>query len=138
MTNVRKNVLYFLACSLLWLGVPASAQTLGSITGTVTDSTGAVIQKAEISLVNHDTGLRRSATARDDGSFLFPDLPIGMYTLTFAHAGFKKEVHDQVLVQANRTTTVPASLQPGGGDTTVEVKATPLLNRVDTTNGYIM
>lgn len=137
--NARKCALYFVVCSLLSLTIPVSAQqTLGSITGTVTDSTGAVVQKAEVSLVNNDTGLRRSAMTRDDGTFLFPDLPIGMYTVTFTHAGFKKEVHDQVLVQANRTNTVLGSLQPGGADTTVEVNATPLLNRVDTTNGYVL
>jgi Carboxypeptidase regulatory-like domain len=124
---------------IIALSIEAAAQqTLGSITGTIYDSTGAVIQKAQVALINNDTGLSRSATAKDDGSFFFQDLPIGTYTLTFTHAGFKKEVHSQVLVQANRTTTVSASLQPGGGDTTVEVTGTPLLNRVDTTNGYIM
>jgi hypothetical protein len=137
---VRKT---FLLSSLLFafmlVSVPGlGQQTLGSITGTVSDPTGAVIQKAEIALVSHETGLNKSALTNNDGSFLFADLPIGTYTLTFTHAGFKKEVHDQVLVQANRTTTVAARLEPGGGDTTVEVKATPLLNRVDTTNGYIL
>lgn len=116
----------------------AAQQTLGSITGTVSDSTGAVIQKAEITLVNNSTGLQKTATSKNDGSFDFPDLPIGTYMLTFNHAGFKKEVHNHVLVQANRTTSVLVNLQPGGGDTTIEVTATPLLNRVDTTNGYIM
>lgn len=116
----------------------AAQQNLGAITGTVSDPTGAVLQKTEVSLVNQDTGLTKTSTVRDDGSFLFPDLPVGTYTLTFTHSGFKKEVHNQVLVQANRTTTVGAKLQPGGGDTTIEVKATPLLNSVDTTNGYIL
>ena len=113
-------------------------QTLGSITGTVSDPTGAVVQKAEIAVVNHDTGLSKSAVTGNDGSFLFADLPIGTYTVTFTHTGFRKEVHDRVLVQANRTTTVLVQLQPGGGDTTVDVTGTPLLNRVDTTNGYIL
>lgn len=116
----------------------AAQQNLGAITGTVVDPTGAVLQKTEVSLVNQDTGLTKTSTVRDDGSFLFPDLPVGNYTLTFTHSGFKKEVHNQVLVQANRTTTVAAKLQPGGGDTTIEVKSTPLLNSVDTTNGYIL
>jgi hypothetical protein len=113
-------------------------QTLGSITGTVSDRTGAVIQKADVTLVNNDTGLSKTAVSRTDGSFFFSDLPIGTYTLTFTKAGFKKEVHDQVLVQANRTTSLLVNLQPGGGDMTIEVNASPLLNRVDTTNGYVM
>lgn len=113
-------------------------QTLGSITGIVSDATGAVIQKADITLMNNDTGLSKTAVSKSDGSFFFSDLPIGTYTLTFTRAGFKKEVHDKVLVQANRTTSVLVNLQAGAGDTTIEVKATPLLNRVDTTNGYVM
>jgi Carboxypeptidase regulatory-like domain len=130
---------FLLVGILVLFSIPMPAQqTLGSITGTVSDSTSAVIQKTEIALVNHDTGFSKSATTGNDGSYLFADLPIGTYTLTFTRAGFRKEVHDQVLVQANRTTTVQVRLQPGGNETTVEVRATPLLNSVDTTNGYIM
>lgn len=138
--TIRERILPVLLFFLLVLfSVPSSAQqNLGAINGTVADSTGAVLQKAEIALSNNDTGLSKTARARDDGSFYFPDLPIGTYTLTFTHSGFKKEVHDQVLVQANRTTTVQVRLQPGGADTTIEVKGTPLLNSVDTTNGYIL
>ncbi|HEY6274118.1 MAG TPA: TonB-dependent receptor [Terriglobales bacterium] len=130
---------FLLSVVLVLFSIPMPAQqTLGSITGTVSDPTAAVVQKAEIALVNHDTGLEKSTTTGNDGSFLFADLPIGTYTLTFTHAGFRKEVHDQVLVQANRTTSVLVRLQPGGGDTTIEVTGTPLLNRVDTTNGYVL
>ncbi|HEY6253878.1 MAG TPA: carboxypeptidase regulatory-like domain-containing protein, partial [Candidatus Angelobacter sp.] len=119
--------------------VPVAAQqTLGAITGTVADSTGAVIPKSEVQLVNNDTGFKKTAISKDDGSFFFPDLPIGVYTLTFEQKGFKKEIHDKILVQANRTSTVNVKLQPGGSDSTVEVTATPLLNSVDTTNGYIL
>jgi hypothetical protein len=135
----RKNLLFFSLLVSITLSLPSGAQqTLGSITGTVSDTTGAVIQQAEIALVNNLTGLVKSGTSRNDGSFDFPNLPIGTYTLTFTHVGFRKEVHDQVLVQANRTTSVLVKLQPGGGDTAIEVTATPLLNRVDTTNGYVM
>lgn len=119
--------------------LPVEAQqTLGAITGTVTDSSGAVVQKSAVLLVNNDTGFNKSVVTRDDGSFFFPDLPIGTYTLTFDQHGFKKEIHNRILVQANRTTTLNVKLQPGGSDTTVEVTATPLLNSVDTTNGYIL
>jgi hypothetical protein len=137
---IGQRILVVLSFFLLVIfSIPSfSQQNLGAITGTVADSTGAVLQKAEIALANNDTGLSKKATARDDGSFYFPDLPIGTYTLTFTHAGFKKEVHNQVLVQADRTTTLQVRLQPGGGDTTIEVKGTPLLNSVDTTNGYIL
>jgi hypothetical protein len=136
---LKKYFLSILRAALLVLPISLFAQqTLGSITGTTADPTGAVVSGAEIKLVNNNTGFAKIATSKNDGSFSFYDLPIGTYTLTFLHTGFKKEVHDQILVQANRTTTVQVKLQLGSADTTVDVNTTPLLNRVDTTNGYIL
>src|ERR1700744_6519361 len=136
----RKNAFYsLLFLFLVFTSLTSIAQqNLGGITGTVTDTTGAIVQKTEITISNNETGLKKTSITKDDGSFYFPDLPIGTYTITFMHTGFQKEVHDQVLVQANRTTTVATKLRPGGSDTTIEVRATPLLNSVDTTNGYIL
>ena len=135
----KRYILPFFFLALTFFSVPLLAQQqLGAITGTLSDSTGAVIPRSEVQLVNNDTGLRKNAATRDDGSFYFTDLPIGTYTLTFNQTGFKKEIHNQILVQANRTTTVNVKLQPGASGTTIEVKATPLLNSVDPTNGYVM
>ena len=109
---------YLLPCACILLAlfsIPAVAQqTLGAITGTVADSTGAIIPRSEVQLTNNSTGFAKTAATKDDGSFFFPDLPIGIYTLTFQQTGFKKEIHDKILVQANRTTTVNVKLQPGG------------------------
>jgi len=139
MIRRRRYFLPFLCVVLVLVSISVMAQEqLGAITGTVADPTGAVIPKSNVEVVNNSTGLRKTGVTRDDGSFFFPNLPNGMYTLTFTQTGFKKEVHDRILVQANRTTTVAVKLQPGGADTTVEVTATPMLNRVDTTNGYIL
>src|SRR5579872_1212627 len=113
-------------------------QTVGGITGTITDPTGAVMPNVHVNLLNQGTGLTKAATTNQRGVYDFPDLPIGNYTLTFTADGFKKEVHNAILVQANRTTTVSVQLQPGAANATVEVTATPLLNQVDTTNGYIL
>ena len=65
-------------------------------------------------------------------------LPIGTYTLTFTHDGFETLKIPSITVQANRTATVNAVLQVGQVGTVVEVQADPLLNAVDTTNGYVM
>lgn len=134
----RKRLLLLFLSVLLFSLSSIAQQQLGGLQGTVSDSTGAVVARGSIELVNNDTGLKKTAESRSDGTFLFPDLPIGTYTLTFSQKGFKKEVHDRVLVDANRTFTVNVKLQPGGSDTTVEVSATPLLNTVDTTNGYVL
>lgn len=113
-------------------------QTLGGITGTVTDATGALISDGTVSAVNDQTTLTRTQTTSAGGSYSFVDLPIGTYTLTFTHAGFETQKIPSILVQANRTATVNAELKIGQVTETVTVQETPLLNAVDTTNGYVM
>src|ERR1700746_3782495 len=121
------------------LGLPARAQqTLGSINGTVSDGTGAVVQNADVRVQNVATGLEQTVKTKSDGSFSIVDLPIGTYSVTFSKAGFKTEVHSQILVQGSRTTTVDAALQPGEVTAQITVSGTPLLNQTDTTNGYTL
>jgi Carboxypeptidase regulatory-like domain len=138
MARIARFVLFFLFFTCL-IGVSARAQqTLGSINGTVTDSSGAVVQGADVRAHNIATGLEQSAKTKSDGSFSIVDLPIGSYEVTFSRDGFKKEVHSQILVQSNRTTTVNATLQPGEVTAEITVTSTPLMNQTDTTNGYVV
>lgn len=113
-------------------------QTLGAIDGTVTDASGAVIQKVDVTIRNVGTNLELKATTKNDGSFSVVDLPIGRYEVTFAKEGFQKDVYSPILVQGNLTTTVNAKMSPGAVSSTVTVEATPLLNETDTTNGYTL
>jgi hypothetical protein len=131
-------VAFFLGLLVLLPQVAHAQQTLGSINGTVTDSSGAVAPKVAVKIRNVATNLEVTAETKDDGSFSVVDLPIGTYEVTFSKAGFKTQVHSQILVQGNRTTTVNAQLQPGEITSTVTVNATPLLNQTDTTNGYTL
>lgn len=124
---------------VLVFSLPSNAQqTLGAINGTVTDVSGAVVQGAKVTVRNTGTSLEITGKSKGDGSFEFVDLPLGTYTVSFAKDGFKTEVHSEVLVQGNRTTTVNASLQPGQLSATVTVTGSPLLNETDTTNGYTL
>ena len=91
-----------------------------------------------ITLTNNDTGLTRSIRTRGNGEYTFNDLPIGTYTLTFTLPDFQVEKHPDVLIQANRTTTLNIRMKLGAQTETVEVRGTPLLNTVDTTNGYVL
>ncbi len=126
-------------CLICLLTSPAQAQqTLGSITGTVTDSSGAVIQSATVRIHDLGTGLEQTVTTKTDGSFNIPDLQIGTYSVTFSRDGFRTEVHSEIIVQGSRTTTVNGSLQPGSVTSTVTVTGTPLMNQTDTTNGYVV
>ncbi len=113
-------------------------QTLGGITGTVTDASGAVITGATVTLVGDDTKLSRTQTTNSNGAYSFVNLPIGNYTLTFSQQGFQEERVPAIAVQANRTATVNAELKVGNVSEAITVEETPLLNMVDTTNGYVM
>ena len=115
----------------------SAQQTLGSMNGTVTDSSGAVVQKADVSIRNAATNLKVTATTKDDGSFSVADLPIGAYEVTFSKQGFQTAVFPQIVVQGHRTATVNAQLKPGTTSESVTVNATPLLNATDTTTGVL-
>jgi Carboxypeptidase regulatory-like domain len=140
--NGNRLFAFFLALSL---GVAAffsptahAQQTLGGITGTVMESTGSVLPGTVVTLVGDETKLTRSQTSSTTGSYDFVNLPIGSYTLTFAHEGFQTQRVPSIIVQANRTATLNATMQVGQVATTITVEETPLINSSDTTNGYIL
>ena len=115
-----------------------SQQTLGGITGEVTDPTGGVIPNAVVTVVAEGTSLTRTAKTNGTGAYQFVNLPIGSYTITYSADGFDMQKTQHISVQADRTATVNAALKVGQNTTTVEVEASPLMNAVDTTNGYVM
>ena len=113
-------------------------QTLGGITGAVTDSSGAVVVNATVALIGDETKLMRTQNTNGSGIYLFVNLPIGTYTLTFTQSGFQSQTVPSILVQANRTVTLNTELKVGNVSESITVEETPLLNAVDTTNGYVM
>ena len=113
-------------------------QTLGGITGSVADASGGVLPGTTVTLVGDQTKLTRTVKTGDSGDYEFVNLPIGNYTLTFSHDGFQSEKIPSVLVQADRVATLNATLKVGEVGTTVTVEETPLMNAVDTTNGYVL
>ncbi|HEX8816291.1 MAG TPA: carboxypeptidase regulatory-like domain-containing protein [Terriglobales bacterium] len=116
----------------------AAQQTLGGITGTVTDPSGSVLPDVQVTAVADQTGLTRSVKTDGNGSYLLANLPIGNYTLTFTRDGFNAEKTPGILLQADRTVTLNAQLKVGSVNESVTVQAEPMLNAVDTTNGYIL
>src|SRR5215469_9505114 len=113
-------------------------QITGSIAGTVYDSSGALVNGASVKAVAFATNLSVTARSSKENTYQIPDLPIGAYTITITMNGFKTESHTSINVEGNRTTTVDGKLEVGTVATTVEVNATPLLNQVDTTTGYVL
>jgi len=127
-----------LCTSFAFIHYAHAQQTLGGITGTVTDKTGSVLPETVVTIVQDQTGLTRTQKTNANGSYDFVNLPIGTYTLTYTHEGFQTQRVPSITVQADRTATVNAILPVGQVGTVVEVQADPLMNAVDTTNGYIL
>jgi hypothetical protein len=137
------KVAYFISlallCSFLVCAPKAYAQqTLGGITGTVTDSSGGVVPAATVTIVGVQTNLTRTLQTNEAGRYDFVNLPIGTYTITVTHAGFQSLNIPAIQVQANRTVTVDASLKVGQVGESITVEESPLINAVDTTNGYVL
>src|SRR5258708_1150493 len=128
----------FLAMAFLSIPNAHAQQTLGGITGTVTDSSGAVISGATVTLIGDQTKLNRTQTTSTTGSYAFVNLPLGSYTLSFTQQGFQSQNIPSIQVQANRTATVNSELKIGNVSESITVEETPLINMVDTTYGYVM
>ncbi len=118
---------------------PLYAQlVLGGITGTVKDASGAKVPDVSVKARNNGTNLEVSTTTKGGGEYTFANLPIGQYSVSFSKTGFETENHTSIQVDGDRTTTVDGSLKVGAVSTTVDVSGTPLMNQVDTTNGYVV
>lgn len=138
--RLRRLCLLFVLGILVAIAAPNSfaQQTLGSINGTVTDASGAVMPAAVVKARSVATNLEVTAQTEADGSFAIADLPIGSYEVQFTKEGFQTADYPHIPVQGNRTTTLNAQLKPGSVAETVTVEATPLLNQTDTTTGYVL
>jgi hypothetical protein len=138
----RIGLVVLIATGSLWMFAfkpfANAQQTLGGITGTVSDKNGGVLPETTVTIVGDQTTLTRSQKTNANGTYDFVNLPIGTYTITFTHEGFQTQKVPSITVQADRTATFNATLPVGQVGTVVEVQADPLMNAVDTTNGYIL
>ncbi|MFZ1940058.1 MAG: carboxypeptidase regulatory-like domain-containing protein [Terracidiphilus sp.] len=125
-----------LAFSLVLLALPAAAQTAGegSIEGTVTDSTGAVVPHATVTVTNVATGVAIIRESTSAGFFSISPLLPGTYTVQISAKGFKTLVQDNVVVDALQTRTIGPVLAIGIETQTVTVTgAPPVLDTADAT-----
>ena len=132
---------YFSITTLLLLVVfaadSARGQTIfGRISGTVTDSSGAVIPNAKVSIRNSATNLERSAATDGEGFYTVTNLPVGNYTVSVEQTGFKKSVQTGNVLTADTRLTVNVTLEPGAVSETVEVSTTAG-ETVNTTSGEV-
>jgi hypothetical protein len=122
---------------VLLAAISLSAQTFrGTILGTVTDPSGAVLAGAKVTVKNLGTGLERTTETSADGSYSLPELPIGTYDVTVVQTGFQTFVTKEVTVDVASERRVDAALKAGQVSTRVEVSA-DTLPMVETTNNTL-
>ena len=114
-------------CALAVLSVfTAYSQAVnGTLLGTVTDSSGAVIPNAKVLINETNTNVSRSGNTNESGNYVFPDVPPGTYSVTIEQTGFKKERRSNIVVEVNTTARVDFSMQPGSISESVEVTGAP-------------
>lgn len=120
---------------ILVLLVPAllfAQSDFGTMTGVVTDPSGAVVAGAKVTIINEATHLERSATTNESGSFVVPNLPPGNYSVAVEAAGFKKQTTTAVKLDAAMTRTLNTQMQIGQLADSVEVVASAAILQTDT------
>ncbi|MGH7869971.1 MAG: carboxypeptidase regulatory-like domain-containing protein, partial [Candidatus Dormibacteraceae bacterium] len=124
MAKLTKQVAILALALIVWWPISLRGQNSNaSVTGTVTDQSGAVVPAAELTLTLGTSGTVRKATTGQAGNFSFPNLPVGTYELQCAAKGFETFVQQGIILHLNETASVPIQLKLGAASQRVEVLA---------------
>jgi outer membrane receptor protein involved in Fe transport len=118
----KLRITFLLSFVVTLMGAVALAQT-GSIQGTVTDKSGAVVQGADVMAKNLETATIRTATSGSTGVYSMQDMPVGHYAISVTKSGFKTYKLDDVELTVAQALGVDAALEPGTVTEEVLVKA---------------
>ena len=137
----RASLTLAVAVLLLFLtSLPAHAQVdTGAVLGTVTDTSGAEVRGATVTITNEGTSATLSTATGNDGGYKFTPLPIGQYTVTVTFQGFSTVTQKHVTVNVGAEVVVNVSLKPGAVNETIEVASTtPVLETQDASVGQVV
>ena len=124
---------------ILLLAVDSWAGVGGSISGTVTDSSGAVVVKASVTATNNDTGIHQTTVTDEKGFYSFPNLPIGHYVLGVTSTAFRPYRHTGIVIDANSALTMSAVVAVGGiSDAVTVVENQVQVDTSSTQNGEVI
>lgn len=101
----------------------AQLRTVGAVSGTVTDPSGAAVPNAQVILKDNKTQITKETNTSGTGTFFFPDLASGSYEVTVTMAGFQKSLVPDINVATSQTTDVKIALEVGQATETVTVTA---------------
>jgi hypothetical protein len=129
---MKKDLAFLL---LLCLAAPLAAQTeLATITGSVSDPTGAILRNVTVTATNEATNVAASTVSNETGRYLIPALRPGVYTITATAAGFKKHVQSAVTLQVNQTARLDLTMTVGEVSEQVTVSAEASLLETETSS----
>jgi hypothetical protein len=135
---MKKNSL-LTSFALLILAVPEFAQTLGEITGRVSDASGASLTGASITLTNISNNAVRTTVSTDSGDYTLPSVPPGFYIIKAEHPGFKSATTNNLEVQVQQTVRLDITMQLGQVSESIEVSAqTALLQAENASVGTVI
>lgn len=116
-----------LLCVLLFAGIARAQVSTGTISGTVKDSSGAVLPGAKVVLLNEGTGMSRTVDADENGHYSALSLSLGNYRVTITHDGFQTEVRTGIVLTVGREEVVDTALTIGSVAQSVVVTGAPPL-----------
>jgi outer membrane receptor protein involved in Fe transport len=116
----------------------ASAQvTTGTISGTITDPSGAVLPNVKVEVLNEGTGVSRTVATDAAGRYSAPMLPVGNYKVSGSIEGFQTELRSGIVLTVGREATIDMRMQVGAVSQTVEVTGeAPLVQTTEATVSY--
>lgn len=120
---------------LVFAGGAHAQTTSGLITGTITDSTGAVIPGAHVQLANQATGIQRSAVTDANGYYSVPELPPGVYDVTVNKEGFASQNLANVHLEVNQSEALNFKMGVTASTQTVQVNAD--IQQINTTSATL-
>jgi len=126
MSKLWRSTSTFCAVAFMVLGfspVIFAQSERGTITGTVLDSTGAVVPGARVTVTNVATNVSSPARSTDSGNYTVASLPVGLYSVRVEKDGFKPALHSAITLNAASTARVDVTLEVGSSQQTVEVTA---------------
>jgi hypothetical protein len=131
----------FLLLSLMLFLAPAifAQQGRGTILGTVTDASGAVVPGATITITNTATNVATTAVTNEDGNYVTPNLQVGAYTVAVTKDGFKKALRSGVTLEVDQRAEINLTMETGAVNETIEVTSqAPLVDTTTATFGKVI
>jgi len=138
LSRLRRGLTVVSLC-LVFSTLIFAQSTGGRILGRVSDSSGAVLANVKVTATHEATGVTRDTTTNSSGDYVFPEVPVGSYTLSFDLPGFKTNIRKGIVLDLNQVITFNSTMQIGETKELVEVTSeAPLVDTTSTQLGAVV